>query len=74
MPSIQNEIKLNLPELKISCDVDALKIYSEDNSRNRGDMPVALVKPRSVKQLRDLVLFCNETGLRLQPISSQGAH
>lgn len=74
MPAIQDKFNSNLPELWVSCDEETLKDYSEDNSGNRGEIPLALVKPKSVKQLRDLVLFCQETGLRLQPISSKGVH
>jgi hypothetical protein len=74
MADISGQFKATLPELWVSCDDGTLKDYSEDDCGNRGNKPVALVKPESVKQLRDLVLFCRETGLRLQPISSKGAH
>ncbi len=69
-----DNFKQKIPELWVSCEHAILNGFREDHSGNRGEMPAALVKPESVKQLQDLVLFCREAGLRLQPISSKGAH
>jgi len=74
MADIFNKIKLKLPELRVSCDRDILNVFRENNSGGQGKVPVALVKPDSVKQLCKLVMSCRETGLRLQPVSSKGAH
>ena len=69
-----NKLKQKLPQLWISSDDGTLKDFCDDHSGNHGEIPVALVKPKSIKQLQELVVFCRETGLRLQPVSSKGNH
>jgi hypothetical protein len=72
MSDLLSEFKRNVPELSIFCAQDTLTDFCEDHGGNRGEIPVALAKPESVKQLTDLVLFCKEAGLRIQPVSSSG--
>ena len=74
MPKIIDQFKQKIYELQVFSDTDRLNDFIEDNSGACGEIPVAMVKPDSVKQLCDLVHFCRETGLRLQPVSSKGAH
>jgi len=69
-----DNFKEKIPELWVSRDSAILKDFGEDHGGNHGEIPFALVKPASVRHLRELVLFCRETGLRLQPISSKGDH
>lgn len=74
MSEILSRFKQKIPELNVFCDADSLNDYREDLSGYRGETPLALAKPDTVKQLSDLVIFCRESGVRLQPISSKGSH
>ncbi|MCP4688335.1 MAG: FAD-binding oxidoreductase, partial [Desulfobacterales bacterium] len=74
MADISDKFTAALPDLRISSDAATLKGFGEDERGARGATPIALVKPESGKQLRELVLFCGKNGLRLRTMSSKGAH
>ena len=46
-----SKLKQKLPQLWISSDDGTLKDFCEDHSGKRGEIPVALVKPKSIKNL-----------------------
>lgn len=51
-----------------------LREYAQDDSGARGETPVAVFRPETIVQLRDLVSHARQTGLHLQPVSSIGGH
>ncbi len=51
-----------------------LQGFAEDESGARGETPVALFRPQTIGQLRDLVSHARKTDLSLQPVSSTGGH
>jgi FAD/FMN-containing dehydrogenase len=67
-------LRERLPTLDIDLDPPSLAAHACDASGLEGAAPVAILKPRTAPEVQALVTAARDLGLRLQPVSSRGAH